>query len=77
MNILDKLSELFAGEPARVIGYGGAAILFVIAKASGSIPDLTAEEALLQAGGYVAIAASFVEAIRHFVTPVAKPNLPA
>ncbi len=71
-NILDKAAEVFSGEPARVIGYAGAVILYAVAKFSGTIPDVTVEDALVQAGGYVVIVASTIEAIRHFVTPVAK-----
>lgn len=70
--ILDKVSELLAGEPARAIGYGGAVIIYLVAKAVGAIPDESPDEALAQAGAAIVVVASFVESIRHFVTPVSK-----
>ncbi len=66
-NILDTIRDLLAGEPARAIGYGGAAIVYLVAKASGTIPDVTPEEALVQATAAIALAATFTETIRHFV----------
>lgn len=67
MSVLNTVSDILKGEPARAIGYGGAAVLYVVAKLSGNIPDVTPEEALTQAAGFLAIVASFVESIRHFV----------
>lgn len=74
MNIIDaaqaltvRIEDILNGEPARAIGYGGAAIIYLVAKASGRIPDVTPEEALAQAGAAAVVVASFVESIRHFV----------
>ena len=66
-DILDKVAELGTGEPARIIGYGGAVVIYIVAKVSGAIPDQTPEEALALAGAELAVVASFVESIRHFV----------
>ncbi len=46
--------------------------LYAVAKFSGTIPDVSADEALIQGAAYVAIIATTIESIRHFVTPVAK-----
>ena len=65
--LLDKVEGILQGEPARAIGYGGAAIIYLVAKAVGAIPDQTPEQALVEAGSAIAVVASFVESIRHFV----------
>lgn len=65
--LLDKVTDVLSGEPARAIGYGGAAIIYVVAKALGQIPDVSPEDALVQAGAAIAVVASLVESIRHFV----------
>lgn len=70
LNLLDEVRDLLSGEPARAIGYGGAAVIYIVAKAVGIIPDQTPEQALVAAGAAIAVVASFVESIRHFVTPV-------
>lgn len=66
-DILDKVRDLLTGEPARAIGYGGAAVVYLVAKALGSIPDVSPEEALVQVTAAIALVASFVETIRRFV----------
>lgn len=66
-SILDKVLSIANGEPARVIGYGGAAIVYLVAKFSGSIEDVTPEAALLQVGSALALIVTFVESIRRLV----------
>jgi len=72
--LLDAARNVLAGEPARAIGYGAAVVIYLVSKASGAIPDQSLDQSIILAAGYVATAASIVESIRHFVTPVA--NLP-
>ena len=74
-DILAKASELLTGEPARAIGYGVAAVVYIVARYSGAIDDIPLEDAIVLSAGYVATVAGTIEAIRHLVTPVAKPNL--
>lgn len=73
--VLDKVADVLKGEPARAIGYGAGVIVYFVARASGSIDDLTVEESILLTAGYVTTIAGVIESIRHLVTPVAKPNL--
>lgn len=65
--VVAKAEDILEGEPARAIGYGGAAIVYLVAKASGRIPDVTPEEALAQVGAALVVVASFVETVRKFV----------
>jgi len=74
-DILAKASELLSGEPARAIGYGTAAVVYLVARYSGAIDDISIEDAIILTTGYVATVAGVIESIRHLVTPVAKPNL--
>lgn len=76
-DILDKAKELLKGEPARAIGYGAAAIIYLVAYAFDAIPDMTPDAALLAATGAIATLATVIESIRSLVTPVAKPDLAA
>ncbi len=40
-----------------------------MAKASGKIPDVSLDQAILQAAGAAGLLATFVESARHYVTP--------
>lgn len=64
---VDGVRNILRGEPARAIGYGGAAVIYIVAKASGRIPDVTPEEALAQAGAAILVIGGLVESIRRFV----------
>jgi len=66
-NVLDKVEDIINGEPARVIGYGGAVIIYLVAKAVRFIPDQTPEMALTQAGSALLFVGTLVESIRHSV----------
>lgn len=65
--IADAARDALTGEPARAIGYGGAAIVYIVAAASGAIPDVSPEQALVQATAALAVVAAVVESIRHVV----------
>ncbi len=65
--LLEKISSMLVGEPARVIGYGAAVVIFLVARASGVIPDVSFEQAVVNALAAVAVIASVIESIRHFV----------
>lgn len=66
-SILEAARGLLIGEPARAIGYGAAVVIYFAAKALGSIPDQSLDEALLSAGVAIGTVASVVESIRRFV----------
>lgn len=65
--LLDKAEELLQGEPARAIGYGAAVVIYLVARAVGAIEDVSLDQSLVLAAGYVATVASVIESIRHFV----------
>lgn len=65
--LLDSARRLLTGEPARVIGYGAAVVIYLVAKALGSIPDQSFDVAILSATAGAAVVASVVETIRHYV----------
>jgi hypothetical protein len=71
-DLLDKASALLKDEPARVIGYGAAVIVFLVAKASGSIEDIPFDQTVVMATAAIATVTTVIETIRHLVTPVAK-----
>jgi hypothetical protein len=66
-DILDKADSILRGEPARIIGYGAAVVIYLVAKASGHIADQTPEQALVSGVAGVASLVSVIETIRHFV----------
>lgn len=74
-DVLAKASDLLKGEPARAIGYGAAAAIYLVAYAFDAIPDMTPEQALVSAVAAIGTLAGVIESIRSLVTPVAKPNL--
>lgn len=65
--VLDKVRDLLKGEPARLIGYGGAIVIYLVANAFGRIPDMTFDQAVSAAVAAIAIIATFVETIRRYV----------
>ena len=65
--IIDKIYGLLQGEPARVIGYGAAVIIWIVAKAVGVIPDQTFDQAVATAFAELAVVVSIIETIRHIV----------
>jgi hypothetical protein len=73
--VLDAAAELTQGEPARAIGYGVGAVVYIVARYSGAIDDIPFEDAVLLTVGYIATISATIESIRHLVTPVADPNL--
>ena len=67
--VLDAAEGLLRGEPARAIGYGGAVVVYLVAKASGKITDLSFAEAVGQTTAATLILITVIETIRHFVSP--------
>lgn len=67
---LTRVSDALKGEPARVIGYGSAVVIYFVANFIGAIPDVTFESALLSGAAAIAVVASVIESIRHYVSPV-------
>lgn len=65
--LLAPVQDILTGEPARAIGYGAAAIIYVVAKLVGAIPDQTPDQALASATAGIAVVVSVVESIRHYV----------
>lgn len=66
-SLLDVLGRLLSGEPARLIGYGAAVIVYIVARVSKTLPDVSLDQALIQVAAVIALAASVVETIRHYV----------
>ena len=66
-DILDKADSVLKGEPARIIGYGAAVVIYLVAKASGHIADQTPDQALISAGAAITTVVGIIETIRHFV----------
>jgi hypothetical protein len=67
--ITDRILELLQGEPLRAIAYGSAVVIYIAARALGSIPDVSFIEAVGQATAAALVIASVVESARRFVTP--------
>lgn len=65
--ILDKARELLRGEPARAIGYGAAAVIYLVALATDRIPDMTPDQALTAAVAAIGVIAGVIESIRSLV----------
>lgn len=63
----DRLLGLLQGEPARVIGYGAAVIIYLVAAAFKAIPDVSFEQAIGDATAAITMLVSVVESIRHLV----------
>lgn len=74
-DLLDKADSILKGEPARIIGYGAAVLIYLVAKFSGNIADQTPEQALVSAGAGIASVVGVIETIRHFV--YSKPTVEA
>lgn len=72
--LLDIIRGTLKGEPLRFITYGAAGVIYVAARAFGSIDDLSFGESLGQASAAVLVLITVVEIVRQFVTPVAKPS---
>lgn len=66
-DLLDKVDSILKGEPARIIGYGAAVVIYLVAKASGNIADQTPEQALVSATAGIVSVVGVIESIRHFV----------
>ncbi len=67
--LLDQVRGLLQGEPLRAIGYGAGVIIYIVARASGKIADVSLDQAVIQAGAAAAILASVVETARRYVSP--------
>jgi len=66
-SVLDKARELLRGEPARIIGYGAAVVIYLVALGFDAIPDMTPEAALTAAVAAIATVAGVIETIRSLV----------
>jgi hypothetical protein len=69
---LDKVDLLLKGEPARAIGYGAAAVIFIVvqllnARGISLFPGITFEQAVIDSFAALAVLVSIIESIRHFV----------
>lgn len=70
--VIDTVAGALKGEPVLVIGNGAAVIIYLVAKASGRIEDVSFETALVQAGAAVALINTVLVTIRKYVSPVAE-----
>lgn len=66
-DVLDRAYSILRGEPARIIGYGAAVAIYLIAKLSGNIADQTPEQALVSATAGITTVVTVIESIRHLV----------
>lgn len=70
--VLDKIDALLTTEPARMIGYGAAVIVFLVVQAVGIIrpgllPQVSFDTAVSDAFAAIALLVLVVESIRRFV----------
>ncbi len=65
--LLDKAESILKGEPARIIGYGAAVVIYLVAKVSGSIEDQSPEQALVSGTAAIATIITIIESIRRLV----------
>lgn len=65
--VLDLLNALLLGETALVIGNGAAVVIYLAAKALGSIPDQTFEAAVTSATAGLLTVNSVLLLIRRYV----------
>ena len=66
-SLLDWLTTLLSGEPLRAITYGAAAVGYFVARATGVLPEVSFDQAVIEAGTGFAILLSVVEFARKFV----------
>lgn len=64
---LDRIRGLLTSSPARVIGYGAAVVIYLVALAFDRIPDMTFEQALVNTTFAITTLVGVIEAIRHYV----------
>jgi hypothetical protein len=73
LSVLDKMEQLLTTEPARLIGYGAAAVVFLsleVLNAKGIInfgKDMTFEQTVGLAFGAITVLVTVIESIRRFV----------
>lgn len=65
--VLDKLRDLLQGDALRAISYGSAVIIYFIARALGSIEDVSFEQAITSAGAAAAVIIGITETARRYV----------
>ncbi len=65
--LLDKAEFILKGEPARIIGYGAAVVIYLVAKVSGTIEDQSPEQALVSGTAAIATIITIIESIRRLV----------
>lgn len=65
--VLDKVRDLLTGETLRAINYGAAAVIFVIAKASGRIDDIPFSDAIVLTATAATFVVGITEAARRYV----------
>lgn len=65
--LLYRFDDLMQGETLRVIQYGGAALLYVLARTFKIIPDVSFPEAVAQTVAASVVVLAFVESARHYV----------
>jgi hypothetical protein len=65
--VLDLADRLLKGETARAIGYGGGALLYVVARFT-VLPDVSFADAIAQGLVAEGVVAAFIEPIRHYVS---------
>jgi hypothetical protein len=66
-SVLDSARDLLRGEPARVIGYGSAVVIYIAANLLDVLPDVTFDQAIAQGAAVIVTVATVIETIRSLV----------
>lgn len=64
---IDQVTNALKGETLLAIGNGAGVVIYLVAKASGKIPDVPLEQAIIQAGTAAALLNSVLLAARQYV----------
>jgi hypothetical protein len=65
--VIGKAQDLLKGEPLRAITYGGAVVIYLVARAVGAIPDVSIDQAIIQSGAAAVALVGLIETARKFV----------
>lgn len=67
--VLDAAVDTLQGEPLRAIAYGAAVVIYLVARLTGRIEDVSFADAVIHAGAAAALLVSVVETARRYVSP--------
>lgn len=67
-SFIDKVNSLLQGETVLVIGNGAGVVIWIVAKISGRIPDVSLADATVQAGAAALLLNTVLVSIRKYVS---------